>query len=85
MLPNIRMIGFPSERFATFGASIAAASYSLYLTHRPALSLINTVLPRQQEVTSYTVSLFLARIAFCLLVAMVFYYLFLNSGKTRKY
>jgi len=65
---------------------IAAGSYTLYLVHYPVLSALDTILPRSAMLNWESLSYFLARIAICISVAILFYFCFeRNTPALRRW
>ncbi|WP_421693794.1 acyltransferase family protein [Aestuariivirga sp.] len=70
-------------RVEQVGRPLARSSYSLYLTHYPALSLVEYVFPgRFEEVSLYSFVFYLLKILFCLGVSSVMYFFF--ESRTEK-
>jgi peptidoglycan/LPS O-acetylase OafA/YrhL len=65
---------------------LAGFSYSLYLFHYPTLWVFDLFLPKADAISRTTLAYFLIKCGGCLIVAIVFYYLFeRNTVALRQY
>lgn len=63
-------------RLDGIGTKLAAASYSLYLTHYPILRLITYFGPKRANINLTSISMFFGVIILCLALSWIFYFLF---------
>jgi peptidoglycan/LPS O-acetylase OafA/YrhL len=70
----------------TFAVAVSSFSYTVYLFHRPIDAVLGTVFGRADLISIQTLSVYLLRIAICLIAAVFFYYCFeRNTAVARKY
>jgi peptidoglycan/LPS O-acetylase OafA/YrhL len=64
--------------------AIAAASYSIYLTHYPINAALDLILPKSDEISRQSILFFLLKIVVCLLCCTLMYLMFERRTRTLR-
>ncbi len=76
MLPAIGCLDDFFKALHKPAAMMSGFSFSLYLTHAPAAEFLHRIIPRQATIDQTSLAAFFAKLAFCLVVAGLFYLAF---------
>ena len=70
----------------SFAAAVSGFSYTLYLFHRPIDTALDTIIARSDNISLVSLSLYLLRLAICLMGAVIFYYCWeRHTAAARRY